>query len=87
MSPEEEKEYIARQLQSLKATCGVYPVGWFIGRCSSHTKALIHEVYEEHNLPLMYSSDAFADDLPYWADVPAEKNSFNPKGMLLIPYS
>ncbi|KAH8817047.1 chitin deacetylase 1 [Xylogone sp. PMI_703] len=87
MTPEEEKQYIVRQMHSLKATCGIYPTGWFIGRCSPHTKTLIHEAHEELDAPLLYSSDAFADDLPYWTDVPSEKDSLDPKGMLLIPYS
>ena len=87
MKPEEEKQYIARQLQALKETTGIYPVGWFVGRCSPHSKALIHEVHEEQDVPLLYESDVFSDDLPYWVDVPAERSSLNPKGMLLIPYT
>lgn len=87
MSPEEEKLYVHRQMQSLKATTGSYPVGWFVGRCSPHSKALIHEVHEEIGAPLLYEADCFSDDLPYWTDVPAEKDMTNPKGMLLLPYS
>jgi peptidoglycan/xylan/chitin deacetylase (PgdA/CDA1 family) len=87
MSAKEEKTYIQRQLQSLKTTTGSYPVGWFVGRCSPHSKALVHEVHEEFNAPLLYSSDAFNDDIPYWIDVPAEKGKEDPKGMLMMPYS
>ncbi|EXJ74360.1 uncharacterized protein A1O5_02656 [Cladophialophora psammophila CBS 110553] len=87
MSPEEEKQYILRQMQCLKATTGRYPSGWFVGRCSSHSKALIHEVHEELGAPLLYEADCFSDDLPYWADVPAEYNADRPKGMLMLPYS
>ncbi|KIV80980.1 hypothetical protein PV11_08435 [Exophiala sideris] len=87
MSPEEEKLYIHRQMQSLKASTGGYPVGWFVGRCSSHTQALIHEVHEELGTPLLYEADCFSDDLPYWTDVPAEKHLPNPKGMLMLPYT
>jgi hypothetical protein len=87
MKPEEEKQYIIRQLQSIKATTGLYPVGWFVGRCSPHSKVLFHEVHEEQNVPLLYEADSFSDDLPYWVDVPAEKGSLKPKGMLMIPYT
>lgn len=87
MSPKEEKQYIRRQLQSLKETTGSYPAGWFVGRCSPHTRALIHEVHQEQNIPLLYSSDTFSDDIPYWSDVPAEKSIEAPEGMLMIPYS
>lgn len=87
MSPKEEKEYIKRQLKSLRTTTGSYPAGWFVGRCSCHTRALIHEVHREENIPLLYSSDVFNDDIPYWIDVPAEKHSENPRGLLMMPYS
>lgn len=30
---------------------------------------------------------SYADDLPYWVDVPAEKDEEKPEGMLMIPYS
>lgn len=26
-------------------------------------------------------------DLPYWVDVPAEKDKSDPKGMLMLPYT
>lgn len=32
-------------------------------------------------------SDTYADDVPYWQDVPAEKDSPSPEGMLMVPYS
>jgi len=58
-----------------------------VGRCSPHTKALIHEVHEEVGAPLLYEADCFSDDLPYWTDVPAEQDMANAKGMLMLPYS
>ncbi|TVY20926.1 Chitin deacetylase 1 [Lachnellula arida] len=87
MGIELEKEYIERQLESLKKTTGSYPVGWYYGAVSAYSKALIHEVYEEKGIPLLYESDTYSDDLPFWVDVPAEKELKNPKGMLMIPYS
>jgi hypothetical protein len=38
-------------------------------------------------IPLLWESDSYADDVPYWVDVPAEADSPNPEGMLMIPYS
>ncbi len=87
MSAEQEKEYIARQLTSLQQTTGSVPVGWYYGRLSPRSRALVHEVYEEMGHSLLYESDAYDDDLPHWVDVPAERDSPNPKGMLLIPYT
>lgn len=87
MTPELEKEYVKRQLESLKASTGKYPVGWYYGALSPRSKAIIHEVYQEMGIPLLYESDSYCDDLPYWVDVPAEKDASDPKGMLMVPYS
>jgi hypothetical protein len=86
MSVDLEKKYIVEQLESLKRTTGQYPVGWYYGALSPRSKALIHEVYAEMGIPLLYESDTYSDDLPFWVDVPAEKDSPGPKGMLMIPY-
>lgn len=87
MPVELEKEYILRQLKSIKALTGEYPVGWYYGRLSPRSKALVHEVYKEQDLELAWESDAYNDDLPYWVDVPAEKHSKHAEGMLMIPYT
>ncbi|KAI1859445.1 hypothetical protein JX265_010448 [Neoarthrinium moseri] len=87
MTPELEKQYVVRQLESLKMTTGKYPVGWYYGAISPYSKAIIHEVYEEMGIPLLYESDSYSDDVPFWVDVPSEDESPHPKGMLMIPYS
>jgi len=54
---------------------GERPHGWYTGRSSSNTLRL---VLEEGGF--LYSSDSYADDLPYWV--------LGPKGPhLIIPYS
>jgi putative urate catabolism protein len=54
---------------------GERPLGWYTGRNSEHTLKL---VLEDGNF--LYSSDSYADDLPYWVR--------GPKGPhLIIPYS
>jgi putative urate catabolism protein len=54
---------------------GQRPFGWYTGRSSEHTLGL---VLEEGGF--LYSSDSYADDLPYWVS--------GPKGPhLLIPYT
>ncbi|EMC96244.1 carbohydrate esterase family 4 protein [Baudoinia panamericana UAMH 10762] len=87
MSPELEKQYIARQLQVLKELTGEYPVGWYYGRLSPRSRALVWEVYHEMGVPLKWESDSYADDLPYWVDVPAEAETPKPEGMLMLPYT
>jgi hypothetical protein len=87
MQPELEKQYIARQLKVLKELTGEYPCGWYYGRLSPRSKALVHEVYKEHGIPLLWESDSYNDDLPYWTDVPAESGTEKPEGMLMVPYT
>ena len=70
---------------------GKPPVGWYYGRLSARSKALIWDVYNELKLPLMWQSDSYSDDLPYWVDVPAEQALHKegklgkPEGMLMVP--
>lgn len=37
-------------------------------------------------LPLVWESDAFNDDVPYWIDVPLEEAA-DAKGLLILPYA
>jgi hypothetical protein len=87
MPPEQEKEYIRKAVESLTSTCGSPPKGWYYGRLSPRSRALVWEVYHEMGIPLLWESDSYEDDLPYWVDVPGEKESQKPEGMLMIPYS
>ncbi|KAF2501231.1 glycoside hydrolase/deacetylase [Lophium mytilinum] len=89
MTADLESQYINRQLDTIIKLTGSAPVGWYMGRLSPYSKALIHKIHEERSLPLLYEADCYDDDLPHWVDVPAE-NSKDPKdakGMLMIPYS
>jgi peptidoglycan/xylan/chitin deacetylase (PgdA/CDA1 family) len=87
LTVEEEKEYIRKGINAIKNVSGVYPKGWYYGRLSPRSQALVWDVYKEMGLPLLWESDSYADDLPYWVDVPAEKDEPNPIGMLMVPYS
>ncbi len=55
---------------------GERPLGWYTGRCSVNTTKL---VMEEGGF--LYSSDSYADDLPYWIDRPQGGKH------LIIPYT
>ncbi|PGH16036.1 hypothetical protein AJ79_02016 [Helicocarpus griseus UAMH5409] len=87
MPPEQEKEYIKKGIESIRDICGQAPKGWFYGRLSPRSHALVWDVYKEMGLPLLWNSDSYADDVPYWVDVPAERDAEDPQGMLMIPYS
>jgi hypothetical protein len=58
------------------------PIQWggIMGRSLPYSKAMIHEVYEEMNLSLLSESNTYSD-VPFWVDVPAEKEVEEPKGM------
>lgn len=87
MPPEQEKELIRKAIESITNICGEPPKGWYYGRLSPQSRALVWEVYKELGLPLLWNSDSHEDDVPYWVDVPGEKSSEKPEGLLMIPYS
>lgn len=87
MSIEQEKDYIRKGITSLKSLAGYAPRGWYYGRPSPHSRSLVPQVYQEMGEELVWASDTYADDVPYWIDLPMERNSPSPKGCLLIPYS
>lgn len=87
MGVEEEKDYIRKAINAIKDVAGVYPKGWYYGRLSPRSHALVWDVFKEMGLPLLWESDTYSDDVPYWVDVPAEKDLPNPEGMLMVPYS
>jgi putative urate catabolism protein len=74
-SREEEARHLAETIRVHTEVAGERPTGWYLGRCSAHTLGL---VMEEGGFA--YSSDSYADDLPYWIA--------GPKGPhLIVPYT
>ncbi|KAI9372840.1 hypothetical protein BJX61DRAFT_505466 [Aspergillus egyptiacus] len=86
-SIEKEKDYIRRAITSLKSLTGYAPKGWYYGRPSPHSRTLVPQVYEEMGEELLWASDTYADDVPYWIDLKHERDSPSPKGCLMVPYS
>ncbi|KAK3113895.1 hypothetical protein LTR53_008342 [Teratosphaeriaceae sp. CCFEE 6253] len=80
---EKEKEWIKKCVESLKKLSGYAPKGWYYGRGSPHSRTLIPQVYEEMGEELIWASDTYADDIPYWIDRADQKD----KGCLMVPYS
>ena len=70
-----EKEHIIMCNQEIKKIFGNFPSGWYTGRCSPNTRRLVVE-----NTDVIYDSDSYADDLPYWENI-------NNKKHLIIPYT
>jgi putative urate catabolism protein len=72
---DEERAQLAEAIRIHAQATGERPLGWYTGRNSVNTlKAVLDEG------GFLYSSDSYADDLPYWVN--------GPKGPhLIIPYS
>lgn len=89
MPPDEEKAMIKQAMECQKALTGEWPKGWYYGRLSPRSRALVREVFDEMGAELLWNSDTYADDVPYWVDVPAERSKpdAEKKGMLMVPYS
>ncbi len=86
-SIEKEKAYIKKGIETLKKFAGYAPRGWYYGRPSPHSRSLVPQVYEEMGEELVWASDTYADEVPYWIDLPMERHKKDPKGCLMIPYS
>jgi putative urate catabolism protein len=71
----EERAHLAEAIRIHKQVTGARPLGWYTGRNSVNTlKAVLADG------GFLYSSDSYADDLPYWIKGPNGPH-------LIIPYS
>ena len=75
MAVAEERASIAESIRLHTELVGERPLGWYTGRCSMNTRQLVMEAGG-----FLYSSDDYADDLPYWVKGPSEPH-------LIIPYT
>jgi allantoinase len=71
---EEERQHVQLTIEIIERICGKRPVGWYTGRVSQNTRRILLEQGE-----LLYISDAYNDDLPYW--LPGSPP------LLVIPYT
>ena len=74
-----EREHVARAVETIARLTGASPLGWYTGRDSPRTRALV----VEHG-GFLYDADSYADDLPYWTLVET------PRGRtphLVVPYA
>ncbi|KAK0391823.1 hypothetical protein NLU13_1322 [Sarocladium strictum] len=84
---EKGKDFIRRAITSLKSLSGYAPKGWYYGRKSPQSRVLVPQAYKEMGEELIWCSDTYADDVPYWLDLPYEKDLADPRGLLMVPYS
>ncbi|KAE8210038.1 hypothetical protein CF327_g6043 [Tilletia walkeri] len=91
MDPAEEKEHISKTMDIIKAASpsGQYPRGWYTGRMSMNTRKLVYETYRDKGvLDILYDSDSYEDDLPYWVPSPSPSSdpSIPSPPLLVVPY-
>jgi allantoinase len=76
MSVDQEREYIAMAVDSIRRITGTRPVGWLSGRAGgANTRQLL---VEEGGF--LYDRDCLNDELPYWTAVDGKQH-------LAVPYS
>lgn len=75
-SEADERAHMREAIAIHTRVTGARPPGWYTGRCSMNTGAL---VMEEGGF--LYWSDSYADDLPYWL----RREGFAP--LLVVPYT
>ena len=83
VDPATERAHMAEAIAILGDTFGAPPLGWYTGRDSPQTRQLV----VEHG-GLLYDSDSYADDLPYWTRVPVgAADSRREVFHLVVPYT
>jgi allantoinase len=70
-----ERADMQRNVDTITRLIGRRPVGWYTGRPSVNTRRLVVE-----NGGFLYDSDAYNDDLPYFATVAGRRH-------LIVPYA
>ena len=75
-----EREHMRIGIESIRRLTGSAPLGWYTGRDSPNTRRLAIE----HG-GLLYDSDYYGDDLPFWTDVKTADGAMHPH--LVIPYA
>jgi putative urate catabolism protein len=74
-SADDEAAHMREAIRLHTEATGERPLGWYTGRTSAHTLKLVLD-----DGGFLYSSDSYADDLPYWVK--------GPKGPhVIVPYT
>jgi putative urate catabolism protein len=75
MSIEQEREHMRLAIEIQKRITGSRPLGWYTGRTSENTRALVAE-----EGGFLYDADDYSDDLPFWSRVVGKPH-------LVVPYT
>ena len=75
-----EREHMRLGLDAIEQLTGTRPLGWYTGRDSPNTRRLVAD-----DDRLVYDSDHYGDDLPFWTQVARTDGSVVPR--LVVPYT
>lgn len=75
MPEADERDHIRQTIEAIKRMTGSGPLGWYTGRISANTRRLVVEAGG-----ILYDSDSYADELPYWVEVSGRPH-------LIVPYT
>ena len=75
-----EREHMRLGLDAIEKLTGSRPLGWYTGRDSPQTRRLVAD-----DGGLLYDSDYYGDDLPFWMKVKRTDGAVVPR--LVLPYT
>ena len=75
-----EREHMRLGLDAIEKLTGNRPLGWYTGRDSPQTRRLVAD-----DGGLLYDSDYYGDDLPFWMKVKRTDGTVVPR--LVVPYT
>lgn len=75
-----EREHMRLGLDAIEKLTGKRPLGWYTGRDSPQTRRLVAD-----DGGLLYDSDYYGDDLPFWMKVKRTDGAVVPR--LVVPYT
>ena len=75
-----EREHMRLGLDAIEKLTGNRPLGWYTGRDSPQTRRLVAD-----DGGLLYDSDYYGDDLPFWMKVKRTDGTVVPR--LVLPYT
>jgi putative urate catabolism protein len=79
-----EREHMRLGMQAIEQMTGSRPLGWYTGRDSPNTRRLLAD-YGAHHGDVVYDSDYYGDDLPFWLQV--RKTDGALAQHLVLPYT
>ncbi|ENF8747252.1 allantoinase PuuE [Vibrio fluvialis] len=82
MPIEQERQHMHQALDLIESLTGKRPIGWYTGRDSPNTRELVAE-----QDGLLYDSDYYGDDLPFWTQVPDKQHPGSTRPHLIVPYT